>query len=115
MIRAGYAHIGDYDEYTNTSRRVRAATRVQFLARLRWLRKRKVPKEHVLQVGYEADTDEKWLAFYPEAEELDLTDWREELAGHADWDVWHDHDVSAAGEAERRIRVLGASLDGQQD
>ena len=66
----------------------------------------------MLTVGYEGrgEDDEKWLHYYPDSHELDIRDWTDALVGHADWDVWHDPDVTEAGELERRVHVLGRAI-----
>lgn len=66
----------------------------------------------MLTVGYEGrgEDDEKWLHYYPDSHELDIRDWTDALVGHADWDVWHDLDVTGAGELERRLHVLGRAI-----
>lgn len=125
MAEAGYAKIGSSDEWSNSSRPVPLqAVRPKWLASRRWFGRDRLsrllsrgsrrPEEHVLAVGFEGyengQGDEKWLHWYPDSKELDIRDWRDALAGHADWDVWHDLDVSRAGELERRLRVLGRAV-----
>jgi len=124
MLDAGYTEIGEYDEVTDGREQgpLVAGGPRWFAPWRRVSGSFPLPSPRVggsggrvLQVGYEGYDeegvdDERWVRYHPERRELDLTDWREELEGHADWDLWADSDVPTDEELERRVRLLGVAI-----